>query len=51
MSGHKRHDENVYVVEPDEGGHHAYCPALRHLGAVTQGATDVEALGNIKSCR
>jgi predicted RNase H-like HicB family nuclease len=35
------------VVEPDEGGFHAYCPALRHLGAVTQGATAEEALKNI----
>jgi predicted RNase H-like HicB family nuclease len=35
------------VVEPDEGGYHAYCPALRHLGAVTQGATREEALRNI----
>ena len=35
------------VVEPDEGGYHAYCPALRHLGAVTQGATAEEALRNI----
>lgn len=35
------------VVEPDEGGYHAYCPALRHLGAVTQGATAEEAFKNI----
>ncbi len=35
------------VVEPDEGGYHAYCPALRHHGAVTQGATEEEALKNI----
>ena len=35
------------VVEPDEGGYHAYCPALRHLGAVTQWATEAEALANI----
>ena len=35
------------VVEPDEGGYHAYCPALRHFGAVTQGATEDEALKNI----
>src|SRR5580698_3798783 len=35
------------VVEPDEGGYHAYCPALRHLGAVTQGATETEALQDI----
>ena len=35
------------VVEPDEGGYHAYCPALRHHGAVTQGATPEEALKNI----
>jgi predicted RNase H-like HicB family nuclease len=35
------------VVEPDEGGFHAYCPALRDYGAVTQGATTAEALKNI----
>jgi predicted RNase H-like HicB family nuclease len=35
------------VVEPDEGGYHAYCPALRRYGAVTQGATPEEALKNI----
>jgi predicted RNase H-like HicB family nuclease len=35
------------VVEPDEGGFHAYCPALRRYGAVTQGATADEALKNI----
>jgi predicted RNase H-like HicB family nuclease len=35
------------VVEPDEGGYHAYCPALRHHGAVTQGRTPEEALKNI----
>ena len=36
------------VVEPDEGGFHAFCPALRSLGAVTQGATREEALSNIR---
>jgi predicted RNase H-like HicB family nuclease len=35
------------VVEPDEGGFHAFCPALRRFGAVTQGATAEEALKNI----
>ena len=35
------------VVEPDEGGYHAYCPALRRYGAVTQGATGEEAIRNI----
>lgn len=35
------------VVERDEGGFHAYCPALRRFGAVTQGATEEEALKNI----
>jgi len=35
------------IVEPDEGGYHAYCPALRRYGAVTQGATPEEALKNI----
>jgi len=34
------------VVEPDQGGYHAYCPALRQFGAVTQGATEEEALKN-----
>lgn len=35
------------VVEPDEGGFHAYCPALRRFGAVTQGSTPEEARKNI----
>ena len=35
------------VGEPDDGGYHAYCPALRHLRAVTQGATEEEAFRNI----
>ena len=35
------------VVEPDEGGWHAYCPALRSHGAVTHGATEAEAIRNI----
>ena len=35
------------VVESDGDGFHAFCPALRHLGAVTQGSTEAEALGNI----
>jgi predicted RNase H-like HicB family nuclease len=35
------------VVEPDEGGWHAYCPALRKQGAVTQGSTYEDALKNI----
>ena len=35
------------MVEPDEGGFHAYCPALRRFGAVTQGVTHEEALKNI----
>jgi predicted RNase H-like HicB family nuclease len=35
------------VVEPDEGGFHAYCPALRRFGAITQGETAEEALKNI----
>ena len=35
------------VVEPDEGGYHAYCPALRRFGAVTQGSSQAEALKNI----
>lgn len=35
------------VVEPDGDGFHAFCPALRHLGAVTQGSTEEDALKNI----
>jgi predicted RNase H-like HicB family nuclease len=35
------------VLKPDEGGYHAYCPALWHPGAVTQGASEEEALKNI----
>ena len=35
------------VVEPDEGAFHAWCPPLRSYGAVTQGATQAEALKNI----
>jgi predicted RNase H-like HicB family nuclease len=35
------------VVEPDEGGWHAYCPALKAQGAVTQGSTYEDALKNI----
>jgi len=35
------------IVEPDEGGYHAYCPALRRYGAVTQGTTADDALKNI----
>jgi predicted RNase H-like HicB family nuclease len=36
------------VVEPDEGGWHSWCPALREFGAVTQGSTGEEALANIQ---
>ena len=35
------------VVEPDEGGYHAFCPALRRFGAVTQGATQGKLSWNI----
>ena len=35
------------VVEPDEGGYHAYCPALRRCGAVTQGTSAEDAVKNI----
>ena len=35
------------VIEPDEGGFHAYCPALRYYGAVTQGTTEADAVRNI----
>ena len=34
------------VVEPDDDGFHAYCPALR--GLHTCGATEVEAVENAK---
>jgi len=34
------------TLEPDEGGFHAYCPALR--GCHTWGATRDEALANIR---
>ncbi|MBC7170387.1 type II toxin-antitoxin system HicB family antitoxin [Candidatus Bipolaricaulota bacterium] len=34
------------VLEPDEGGFHAYCPALR--GCHSWGATRDEALVNIR---
>jgi predicted RNase H-like HicB family nuclease len=36
------------VAEPDEGGWHAYCPALLEHGAVTQGTTEADALANIQ---
>ncbi|MBV9156428.1 MAG: type II toxin-antitoxin system HicB family antitoxin [Acidobacteriaceae bacterium] len=35
------------IVEPDEGGYHAYCPALGRYGAATQGSTQEEALKNL----
>jgi len=35
------------VIEPDEGGWFAYCPALKGSGAVTQGSTYEDALKNI----
>jgi len=35
------------VVEQDDGGWYVYCPGLRAYGAVTQGATQEEALRNI----
>jgi predicted RNase H-like HicB family nuclease len=35
------------VVEPDDVGFFALCPALRKYGAVTQGKTEEEALRNI----
>jgi len=34
------------IVEPDDSGFHAYCPALK--GLHTQGATEEEALQNAK---
>ncbi len=36
----------VFVVEPDEGEFHAFCPALKGLHA--PGATEQEALANAK---
>jgi len=36
----------VFVVEPDEGEFHAFCPALKGLHA--PGATEQEALENAK---
>ncbi len=46
--GQEREDYTFrVVVEPDKGGFHAYCPAPRRLGAVTQGSTHEEALKNI----
>jgi predicted RNase H-like HicB family nuclease len=36
------------VVEPDGEAWHAYCPALKRYGAVTWGATRVEALKHIR---
>lgn len=35
------------IVEPDEGGYHAYCPALGRYGAATQGSSQEEALKNL----
>ncbi len=35
-----------YIIEPDEGGFYATCPALK--GCSTQGDTYEEALANIK---
>ena len=37
----------VFVVEPDEGEFHAFCPALK--GLHTAGATEQEALENAKN--
>ncbi len=34
------------IIEPDEGGFHAYCPALK--GLHTSGATHEEAMANAK---
>ena len=36
------------VVEPDEDRWHAYCPALKKYGAVTQGTTQEEAYKHIQ---
>ena len=35
-----------FVVEPDDGGYYAYCPALK--GLHTAGSTEEEALENAK---
>jgi predicted RNase H-like HicB family nuclease len=37
----------VFVVEPDEGEFHAFCPALK--GLHTAGSTEQEALENAKN--
>lgn len=37
----------LFVVEPDEGGYHAFCPALK--GLHTSGSTEQEALENAKN--
>jgi|GEM_PF-160510 len=37
----------LFVVEPDEGDYHAFCPALK--GLHTSGSTEQEALENAKS--
>ena len=37
----------VFVVEPDEGDFHAFCPALK--GLHTAGSTEQEALENAKN--
>jgi predicted RNase H-like HicB family nuclease len=37
----------LFVVEPDEGEFHAYCPALKGLHSA--GSTEEEALENAKS--
>ncbi|MBI4295970.1 MAG: type II toxin-antitoxin system HicB family antitoxin [Chloroflexi bacterium] len=35
------------IIEPDEGGFHAYCPALK--GLHTSGATQEETLENARN--
>lgn len=35
------------VIEPDGGAWLSYCPVLKHLGAVTWGNTEEEALKHI----
>ena len=37
----------LFVVEPDEVGYHAFCPALK--GLHTSGSTEQEALENAKN--
>lgn len=45
-NGEKLEFQLLFVVEPDEDGYHAFCPALK--GLHTSGSTEQEALDNAK---